>query len=333
MKTLLYAGSLKLVEKSGVGQAIYHQQQALESVGIPVTMDPKEDFDAVHINTIFPNSFLMSKRCRRKGKKIVYYAHSTKEDFRNSFRGSNLLAPLFKWWIKRCYRTADILITPTDYSKKLLQDYGISKTIYALSNGIDLQNYKRSVPAGCRFREAYGFSPEDKVILSVGHYMNRKGIVDFVELAKGLPQYQFIWFGYTPPSARTADVNKAVKTQLPNLHFPGLATQEELKAAYSGSDLFLFLTHEETEGIVLLEALAMKAQTLIRDIPIYKDWFQDGINTYKAAAIEEFQNRIQEILEGKLPSTVEEGYKTVAQRDIPIIGEKLKEIYQKLELL
>ena len=191
MKILLYAGSLKLVEKSGVGQAIFHQKQALESVGIPVTFDQSEEFDAVHINTIFPNSFRMSKRCRHRGKKVIYYAHSTKEDFKNSFRGSNLIAPLFKWWIKHCYNTADVLITPTEYSKRLLESYGIRKKIYPLSNGMDLSNYKRSAPAGCRFREKYGFTPEDKIIISVGHYMNRKGIRDFVQLAKELPQYHW----------------------------------------------------------------------------------------------------------------------------------------------
>ena len=333
MKTLLYAGSLKLVEKSGVGQAIFHQKRALESVGIPVTLEQNDAFDAVHINTIFPNSFWMSKKCRRQGKKVIYYAHSTKEDFKNSFKGSNLIAPLFQWWIKRCYKTADVLITPTEYSKALLESYGIKKKIYPLSNGMDLGNYQRSAPAGCRFREKYGFTPEDKIVISVGHYMNRKGIKDFVQLAKELPAYQFIWFGYTPPSARTRDVNKALKTELPNLHFPGFATQEELKEAYSGSDLFLFLTHEETEGIVLLEALAMKLPVLIRDIPIYKNWFQDGKNAYKAATIFGFKEKIEGILSGELPSTVEEGYQTVSERDIHIVGQKLKEIYQDLDLL
>ena len=333
MRTLLYAGSLNLVEKSGVGQAIFHQKQALESVGIDVTWDAKQEFDVVHINTIFPNAFIMSKRCRRRGKKIIYYAHSTKEDFKNSFRGSNLIAPLFKWWIKRCYDTGDVLITPTPYSKALLESYGIQKRIHTISNGMDLQHYQRSEEGGKHFREKYGFTSEDKIIISVGHYMNRKGIKDFVQLAKEFPQYQFIWFGYTPPAARTPDVNEALKTKLPNLHLPGLATQEALKDAYSGSDLFLFLTHEETEGIVLLEALAMKLPVLIRDIPIYQDWFTDGENAYKADTIDGFKEKISDILEDKLPSTIEKGYETVAERDIHVVGQKLKEIYKELNLL
>lgn len=239
-KVLLYCGSLSLVEKSGVGQAILHQKRALEKVGMPYTMDEKEAYDIVHINTIFPDSFFMSRKAHRKGKKVIYYAHSTQEDFKNSFYGSNLFAPLFRRWIMRCYNTGDILITPTAYSKKLLEGYGIEKRIYPLSNGIDLSYFTKDMASRHQFRKKYGFQSTQKVIISVGHYINRKGIVDFVELAKKMPQYQFIWFGHTPLSTVPKEVRTAVTTKLPNLHFPGHATQEELKEAYSGSDLFLF---------------------------------------------------------------------------------------------
>lgn len=329
-KVLLYSGSLSLVEKSGVGQAILHQKRALDKVGVPYTMDEKDEYDIVHINTIFPDSYFMSRKARRQGKKVIYYAHSTEEDFKNSFYGSNLIAPLFRRWIMRCYNTGDILITPTVYSKKLLEGYGIKKKIYPLSNGIDLAYFTKDAEARVQFRNKYGFRNDDKVIISVGHYINRKGIVDFVELAKEMPQYQFIWFGHTPLSAVPKDVRAAVTTKLPNLHFPGHATQEELKAAYSGSDLFLFLTHEETEGIVLLEALATRLQVLMRDIPIYENWFQDGKNAYKARSIPEFQGKITKILNGELPATTEAGYETVRERDIGAIGKKLVEIYETL---
>ena len=36
MKILLYTGLLKLVEKSGIGRAIHHQQKALEDNNIPI---------------------------------------------------------------------------------------------------------------------------------------------------------------------------------------------------------------------------------------------------------------------------------------------------------
>lgn len=104
MKVLLYAKNEKIVSRSGVGRAMFMQKNALKSEQVELTCDPREDFDIVHLNTVFPSDYHMAKKAKREGKKVVYHAHSTKEDFRNSFVGSNLTAPLFKWWIMKCYQ-------------------------------------------------------------------------------------------------------------------------------------------------------------------------------------------------------------------------------------
>ncbi|MDF2609977.1 MAG: glycosyl transferase group 1 [Lachnospiraceae bacterium] len=330
MKILLHSDYLKLVEKSGVGRAIYHQKKALEENHIAYTTNKKEDYDIVHINTVFPCSFYMSKIAKRKGKKVVYHAHSTKEDFKNSFLGSNLVAPLFKKWLIKCYNSGDLIITPTPYSKKVLAEYGLRKPIISISNGIDLNFFKKDPKDGKHFREKYGFNEKDKIIVSVGLYIERKGILDFVELAKSMPEYKFIWFGYTNLNTVSKKVRRAVQTEIPNLFFPGYVCKEDIRDAYSGSDLFLFLTHEETEGIVLLEALAMKIPVLIRDIPIYKDWLIDGENIYKGNDISQFQRKIKGILNQELLSLVENGYKVANERNIKEVGQQLINEYNKL---
>ena len=68
MKVLLYQGGRKLVGRSGVGHALEHQRRALESAGIRYTLDPKEDYDIAHLNTVFPDSLWMSLRARAAGK-------------------------------------------------------------------------------------------------------------------------------------------------------------------------------------------------------------------------------------------------------------------------
>lgn len=329
MKILLYLKHHKLIEKSGIGKAIAHQIRALEENGINYTINEREDFDIVHINTIFPSSLIMSLKARRAGKKVVFHAHSTEEDFRNSFVFSNILSSLFKKWITMCYKTGDIIITPTLYSKKLIEGYGIKNPIVSISNGIDTCYFKKTIEGRKRFRQEYNLNENDKVIISVGLYFERKGILDFVELAKSMPEYKFIWFGYTNLNVVPKSVKKAVETILPNLFFPGYVSSEELKDAYSGSDLFLFLTHEETEGIVLLEALSMKIPSLVRDIPIYEELI-DGEDIYKGKNFAEFQEKIRGILNSQLPSLVENGYKVAEKRNIKEIGRQLKLEYKKL---
>ena len=330
MKVLLNSDKIETIEKSGVGRAIKHQMKALELNGVEYTTDPNDDYDIIHINTIFPESLSRARKAKKLGKKIVYHAHSTEEDFRNSFTFSNQLAPLFKTWLKTCYKIADIIVTPTPYSKKLLEDYNINKPIVAISNGIELDFFKKNEEYRKQFREDFGFSDNDKIVISVGLYIERKGILDFVELAKRFPEYKFVWFGYLNLNLVPPKIRKAVETELPNLYFPGYVPREELRKAYSGADLFLFPTLEETEGIVLLEALASKIPTLIRDIPIYEGWFVDGENVYKASNLEEFEQKLKGILEGELPNLSEAGYLVAKERDIKNIGKELKDLYESL---
>ncbi len=53
MKVLLYTEGEKLFSKSGLGKAIKHQMRALEYENIEYTTNVKDEYDIVHINTIF----------------------------------------------------------------------------------------------------------------------------------------------------------------------------------------------------------------------------------------------------------------------------------------
>ena len=330
MKILLYTEGEKVVGKSGLGKAIKHQMKALESVGIQYTTNLKDDYDILHINTYFPMSYEIAKNAKKKGKKIVYHAHSTEEDFKDGFILSKQISPMFKKWLIKCYSLGDVIVTPTTYSKKLLESYGLNKKIYAISNGIDTNFFKRNDEEGKRFRKEYGYKENDKVIIGIGLYIERKGIVDFVKLAKRLPEYKFIWFGYSPLSAATKPVKDAVNTKLDNLIFAGYVEQDMIKAAMSGCDLYIFPTLEETEGIPIIEACACKTKALIRDIPVFDEWLIDGVNVYKAKDINEFEDKIKKIINKELPDLTDTAYKVALEKDIKNIGKKLKEVYENV---
>ena len=332
MKVLLYTEGLKTIGKSGLGKAIKHQMKALEYEHIDYTLNPKDDYDILHINTYFPKSYLLAKKAKKKGKKIVYHAHSTEEDYKNGFIFSKQTSKLFKKWLIKCYSLGDVLVTPTPYSKKLLENYkGLEdKKIYDISNGIEIEFFKKDEKAGAKLRKKYGIKPKDKLIIGIGLYIERKGIVDFVELAKRLPEYKFIWFGYSPLSATTKKVRRAVNTKLDNLIFAGYVEPTEIKAAMSGCDLYLFPTLEETEGIPIIEACACKTKALIRDIGVFEDWLINGKNVYKAKNLDEFEDKIKKIISGEYKDLTEEAYKLALDRDLKIIGKKLKKVYKDL---
>lgn len=330
MKVLLYTEHEKLVGKSGLGKAIKHQMRALELAGVDYTTNSKDDYDILHINTYFPASYLMAKNAKKNGKKIVYHAHSTEEDYKDGFILAKQTAKSFKKWLIQCYSLGDVIITPTEYSKKLLDGYGMNRKIYAISNGIELEKFKRNEVLAKKFRETYCFSDSDKVIIGIGLYIERKGIVDFVELAKRMPEYKFIWFGYSPLAATTKAVRDSVATELDNLIFAGYVESEMIIGAMSGCDLYIFPTLEETEGIPAIEACACKCKALIRDIPVFDGWLENGVNIYKAKDVNEFEKMIPQIINGDLPDLTEEAYKVAEERSLELIGKKLKDVYEEV---
>ena len=328
MKICIYKGSEELVRRSGVGIAIRHQEKILREAGCEIVDRIDDDTDAVHINTVFPGSAVEAVIARLRGKTVIYYGHSTMEDFRHSFKGSNFLAPVFRGWIKFCYRLGDVILTPTAYSRSLLLRYGIKKPIVVLSNGIDLKQFKPDGEKRKLFRQTYHLKDDEKVILSVGHYIERKGILEFLEMARKMPEVKFIWFGYTSPKLIPARIQKAIDEAPDNVIFPGYVEPKELTQAYQGCDLFCFMSHEETEGIVVLEALASKIPVLVRDIPVYEGWLRNGVNVYKASDTDEFAVLAGKILDGQVPDLTEQGWKTARERSFPEIAVRLKGIYR-----
>ena len=331
MKVLLYTEGLKKIGKSGLGKAVKHQIRALEDNGIEYSLDPKDidTCDIVHINFYGIKSYRLAKKAHKLGKKVVYHAHSTEEDFKNSFILSNQVSKIFKWWISKCYRLGDVIITPTEYSKRLLEGYNLNKDIYAISNGLDTRFFERDNIWAREFRKYYHYKEYDKVIMGVGLYLKRKGILDFVELAKRMPEYKFIWFGYLDLKYVPKEIKDAVNTHLPNLKFAGYVEPIYLRKAYSGADLYLFPTLEETEGIPILEAMCECIPTLVRDIPVFEE-YKNNIDVYKAKDIDEFEVKIKDILDGSLPSLKDSGYKCAKAKDVKLVGKKLIDVYNKV---
>lgn len=329
MTVHLYTGSLGLVRRSGVGQAVAHQRRMLESNGVTVVTD-WQPADAVHINTVLPDAPLAALRARLRGEPVVYYGHSTEQDFRNSFVGSNALAPLFGRWLRLCYNRGDLVLTPTPYAKAILDTYGLRAPVIALSNGVDTDFFAPDPAAGAAFRARYGLAPGTRVVVSAGHYMVRKGILDFIALARALPDATWFWFGYTDPALVPAAVRAAMAAAPPNLRFPGFVDQAALRDAYCGADLFCFPSLEETEGIVVLEALACGVPVLVRDIPVYAGWLTDGRDVYKAADLDAFRRKAADILAGRLPDLTAAGRAVAAARSLPALGRQLLGLYAAL---
>ncbi|MCT0044388.1 glycosyltransferase family 4 protein [Lactococcus lactis] len=332
MKILLYLEAEQFLSHSGIGRAMKHQQRALDLMGIDWTKNPEDDYDILHLNTYGFSSWKMLKKAKKAEKKIIFHGHSTKEDFQNSFIGSNIAAPFFKQYLMHFYRAADLVITPTDYSASLLRSYGIKCPILPISNGIDLTKYSRSEAKEQAFREYFSLKSDQKVVVTAALYFKRKGIDDFIKVAERMPDVTFIWFGYQNLWTIPGWIRRIVKKNHPkNVLFPGYIKGDIFEGAMSSADAFFFPSREETEGIVVLEALASHQKTVVRDIPVYHGWL-DSTCVSMATDVEGFVNQLQDVLDGKVDKT-KEAYQVAESRTIEKVAQQLADAYQQtLEL-
>lgn len=335
LRVLIPRGLAALATQSGIGEAMRHQRRAVEALGHEVVTSPFAPFDVVHLNTPFPDIPLLARWARWRGRPVLVWAHSTEEDFRDSFTGANAIAPWFRRWIASIYRTGDAVVTPTPYARSLISrpQYRLRRNIHVLSNGVDTTFFRPDPSARERLRESLGLAPDAQVVMSVGLQMVRKGILDWVEVARRLPDVTFVWYGRTDPRMITRDVAAAIAGAPANCLFPGYVAPTVLRDAYAGCDAFCFLTREETEGIVLLEALACEAPVVVRDIPIYREWLADGRVTHMVrgegrAVVDDAVARLSALLAGDLPDLTAAGRAEAEAVDLHRVAERLGEIYR-----
>ncbi|KLO24658.1 MULTISPECIES: glycosyltransferase family 4 protein [unclassified Marinitoga] len=326
MKILLYSESKSLFKKSGVGKALEHQIEALKLAGVEFTLNPKDYYDIAHINTIGPLSERILDESKKNKKPVIVHTHTTYEDFKNSFMFSNLFAPFIKKRLIRMYSKADLLISPSEYTKELILSYGIKNKVMVVSNGVDIKKFNCKNYNSEKFRKY--FNIKKPLIISVGLPFERKGILDFHRLAKTLPQYDFVWLG-AKINIIPKKIRKILKQELKNLKFPGYVEEELLLAAFCEAKLFLFPSYEENEGIVVLEALASQTPLIIRDIPVYKNWLIHKKNCLKSRTFDDFIKNIDLIINKKIDvkAMIDNGRKVAIERDLKNIGIKLKKIY------
>jgi 1,2-diacylglycerol-3-alpha-glucose alpha-1,2-glucosyltransferase len=148
-----------------------------------------------------------------------------------------------------------------------------------------------------------------------------------MEIAKQFKDINFIWFGHTPMMSIPASTRHLINHHPDNVILPGYVRGPIIEGAYMSADMFLFATLEETEGIVVLEALAARCPLLIRDIPVYADWLEDQVHVHKAKHVQEFCDKIRAFYQNELCATVEAGYQLAKDRSLDAIGQQLYELY------
>ncbi|WP_259519622.1 glycosyltransferase family 4 protein [Halanaeroarchaeum sp. HSR-CO] len=347
MQVLNYLELADRLERSGIGTSARHQRKALAGTDFEVITSPWVDgspleaiastisggrffaaFDLAHVNVIGPGSLAVAGHAKRNDIPLVLHAHVTREDFAESFRFSEQLAVPLGAYLRWFYSQADLVLTPSRYTKGVLESYPVSAPIETVSNGVDIERLSGYDDLREEYRDRYDL--EGMVVFAVGNVFERKGLSTFGRLARRT-DYDFVWFGPydTGPQASTA-VRNWTSNPPSNLTFTGWI--DDIRGAYGAGDVYLFPTKNENQGIAVLEAMATGNAVVLRDIPVFEEFFTDGEDCLKASTEGEFEAALDRLAaDPALRSRLgENAMETAREHDLDRVGDRLESIYRRL---
>jgi glycosyltransferase involved in cell wall biosynthesis len=232
------------------------------------------DFDVVHYHSFGPLSLLNRKYSR--GIKILT-AHSTPRVNEGNLAFSGMINQYYPGLYRRFDHIINISVPCQREIDEILPD--MSSTL--IPNGIDREYFRPDADKREKFRERFNIDDDEKVVLTVAQQTPRKGIYDFVELSKKHPEIKWVWVGGFPYGIFSADyfqIKNMKKKCKNNVIFTGFIP--DITEAYCGADLFFMPSYAETFGLVVLEALACSLPVITRNIPEFREIFDDGVHFF-----------------------------------------------------
>ena len=218
--------------------------------------------DIVHVQTPFRAQYWGAWLARRWNARLVVSYHTYFEQYFHHY-----LPLIPRTWLKALSRIlsrtqldrVDLVIAPSRQMADVLTGYGVAVPIEVLPTGLDLELFTGGDPA--RFRESHRIDAGRPVMLTVGRVAFEKNLgflMDVLERVRlELPDVLFVIAGEGPalePLHRQA----ARRGLASNLLFVGyLDRRSGLLDCYRSADVFVFASRTETQGLVLLEAMAL----------------------------------------------------------------------------
>ena len=224
------------------------------------SLDPQH-FDLVHIHTPFVAHYAGVRFAARRGIPVIATYHTFFEEYLHHY--VPVLPRVLSRALARSFTRSQAaqlaaIVAPSEPMRALLVDYGVSTRIEVIPTGLPADRY---LPGdGARFRERFGIPTDRPLLLYVGRVAHEKNIEfllqAFVALRRRASDAMLVIAGEGP--AREHLQSRVTRLAIsPDVHFIGYLDRESgLADCYAAADVFVFASRTETQGLVLLEALA-----------------------------------------------------------------------------
>ena len=220
-----------------------------------------QQFDLIHIHTPFIAHYAGLKLGKLLQIPVVETYHTFFEDYLHHYLPwipRKLAKGLARFISKQQCNQVDAIVAPSQPMLDVLRTYGINTPAEVIATGLQAHSF---APAdGDAFRQQYAIDTARPMLLYVGRVAFEKNIHFLLKVVKQLsavmPEVMFVITGEGPAEAslRAAVSTLGIEN---NVQFIGYLNREkELNACYKAADIFIFASKSETQGLVLLEAMA-----------------------------------------------------------------------------
>lgn len=189
---------------------------------------------------------------------VIYTFHTMAELYTGY---TPILGPLIthpvRWWTLYTAQQTSQIVAPTQSIKHYLQSIGIKQSINVIPTGIQTNLYKPI--SSSKVRQKYKIKLEDEILLFVGRLSVEKN-VDFLldafsKIVQTKPNVHLILAGGGPDKAKF--INYCLQHKLnKQVTLTGFLPHKEIIELFGSADLFVFPSTTDTQGIVILEAMA-----------------------------------------------------------------------------
>ena len=221
----------------------------------------KENYDLVHIHTPFVAHYLGLKLAHLLDVPSVETYHTFFEDYLHHylpFIPTAMAKGLARMISRRQCNAVNAIVAPSQPILDVLRQYGVKTSAEVIATGLQAQSFEHA--DGAAFRAKHDIAPQRPVMLYVGRVAYEKNIGFLLrmtaELRKKQPDALLVITGEGPAEHSLHQQAKALQLE-DNVKFIGyLDRATQLNACYRAADVFVFSSKTETQGLVLLEAMA-----------------------------------------------------------------------------
>ncbi len=218
--------------------------------------------DLVHIQTPFAAHYAGLKIARRFGVPCVATYHTFFEEYLYHyvpFAPRALMRALARGFSRRQGNQVDALVVPSRAMLSALTAYGVRAPMTILPTGIRMEEL--SSGDGAAFRAAHGIAAKRPVLVHIGRVAFEKNIDFlmrmFLRVRARFPDALLLVAGEGPALPHLKNLARSLLIE-DSVKFVGnLDRATTLLDCYRAGDVFVFASRTETQGLVLLEAMAL----------------------------------------------------------------------------